>query len=60
MLYIYESSVTFQFLGFFRSRVSKLFFSLRDSETKNYKSFMFKPIWGLCIDTTRIMIKPSC
>ena len=26
MLYIYESSVTFQFLGFFRSTVSKLFF----------------------------------
>ena len=34
----------------------KVIFSLRDSETKNYKSFMFKPIWGLCIDTTRIMI----
>ena len=38
----------------------KVIFSLRDSETKNYKSFMFKPIWGLCIDITRIMIKPSC
>ena len=38
----------------------KVIFSLRDSETKNYKSFMFKPIWGLCIDTTRLMIKPSC
>ena len=59
MLYIYESSAAFHFLGFFHATVSKSFFSLCDSENTFYTS-KGPQFWSICHCAWCVHVFSSC